>query len=157
MNPVLPSLTAHLTLPSPPTAVQLQFSNFYLGIAQGALAKASAYTVANTRAWPFSGDVKQKGTEEFYVQEIYGALQAKVWALEAQLDGLGSLIGEIISRKDRESVTAAERGNVAVRIAGGKVNSTEISLEVTSKIYEVLGARSIALKAGFDHFFRNAR
>lgn len=48
--------------------IQLTFSNFYLGIAQGALKKAAKYTAKNTRAWPFSGDVKAKGTDEFYVQ-----------------------------------------------------------------------------------------
>lgn len=37
--------------------IQLVFSNFYLGIAQGALDFASKYTVTSTRAWPFGGDV----------------------------------------------------------------------------------------------------
>lgn len=37
--------------------IQLVFSNFYLGIALGALQYASKYTVSSTRAWPFGGDV----------------------------------------------------------------------------------------------------
>lgn len=45
---------ASLLLPT----IQLVFSNFYLGIAQGALDYASKYTVKNTRAWPFGGDVR---------------------------------------------------------------------------------------------------
>ena len=153
------------------SAIQLAFVNFYLGIAQGALSKAATYTVANTRAWPFSGDVKDKAIDEFYIQEIYGTLQSKVWGLEAQVDSAGDLISELLSREDRTSVTAEERGNVAARIAGAKVTSTEIGLEVTSqcvflplrrslskrpfrrRVYEVLGARSIALKAGFSHFW----
>jgi alkylation response protein AidB-like acyl-CoA dehydrogenase len=44
---------ASLLLPS----IQLVFSNFYLGIALGALDYASKYTVKNTRPWPFGGDV----------------------------------------------------------------------------------------------------
>lgn len=140
-------------------AIQLEFVNFYLGIAQGALAKAAQYTVKNTRGWPFSGEghVKPRGVDEFYVQEIYGTLQAKVWGLEAQVDSVGEILGELIDREDRESVTAEERGNVSARVAAAKVTSTEIGLEVTSQIYEVLGARSIAQKAGFDHFYRNIR
>ncbi|GAA5841108.1 hypothetical protein JCM5353_003653, partial [Sporobolomyces roseus] len=47
-------------------AIQLHVVSFYLGIAEGALAKASKYTVANTRAWPYSGDVKATGHQEFY-------------------------------------------------------------------------------------------
>jgi len=44
---------ASLLLPT----IQLVFSNFYLGIALGAQDYASKYTVKNTRAWPFGGDV----------------------------------------------------------------------------------------------------
>lgn len=38
-------------------SIQLVFSNFYLGIALGALQYASKYTASSTRAWPFGGDV----------------------------------------------------------------------------------------------------
>lgn len=44
---------ASLLLPT----IQLVFSNFYLGIAQGALDFASKYTATQTRAWPYGGDV----------------------------------------------------------------------------------------------------
>ena len=37
--------------------IQLVFSNFYLGIAIGALEFAKRYTATSTRAWPFGGDV----------------------------------------------------------------------------------------------------
>jgi alkylation response protein AidB-like acyl-CoA dehydrogenase len=40
--------------------IQLVFSNFYLGIALGALKYASDYTTKKTRAWPFGGDVSSK-------------------------------------------------------------------------------------------------
>jgi alkylation response protein AidB-like acyl-CoA dehydrogenase len=39
-------------------AIQLVFSNFYLGIALGAQAFAAKYTLKNTRAWPCGGDVR---------------------------------------------------------------------------------------------------
>lgn len=44
---------ASLLLP----AIQLVFSNFYLGIALGAQRYAAKYTLSGTRAWPFGGDV----------------------------------------------------------------------------------------------------
>lgn len=37
--------------------IQLQFSNFYLGIALGALDTAKKYTTTTTRPWPYGGDV----------------------------------------------------------------------------------------------------
>lgn len=45
---------ASLLLPT----IQLVFTNFYLGIALGALDYAAKYTVKNTRAWPYGGDVR---------------------------------------------------------------------------------------------------
>lgn len=47
---------ASLLLPT----IQLVFSNFYLGIALGAQDFASKYTVKNTRAWPYGGDVRYR-------------------------------------------------------------------------------------------------
>lgn len=81
--------------------IQLEFVNFYLGIAQGALAKAAKYTNANTRGWPYSADPKSTGAEEFYIQDIYGQLQSKVWGLEAQVDRVGDQVQELVDRKDR--------------------------------------------------------
>ena len=40
--------------------IQLVFSNFYVGVAQGALNAASKYTATSTRAWPYGGDNKEK-------------------------------------------------------------------------------------------------
>lgn len=46
-------------------SIQLVFSNFYLGIALGALQYASKYTVSGTRAWPFGGDVSKYLPQRF--------------------------------------------------------------------------------------------
>ncbi|SCV71508.1 BQ2448_3096 [Microbotryum intermedium] len=137
-------------------AIQLQFINFYTGSAQGALKKGAQFTAKNTRGWPFAADPKQTGIEEFYIQALYGEWQAKLWALEAQVDQAGEIIGRLLARENRQ-ITEEERGYAAVRIAAAKVTSTEFALEVTSKIYEALGSRSIALRAGFAHFFNNVR
>lgn len=48
-------------------SIQLVFSNFYLGIALGALQYASKYTVSSTRAWPFGGDVSKCLPQQFYI------------------------------------------------------------------------------------------
>lgn len=107
----------------------------YLGISKGALAKAAKYTVKNTRPWPFAGDIKSKATDEFYIQSIYGDLQAKVWGVEAQLNHVGELLKGLIERsiEDRSKLSANERGEVAVRVAAGKVVAIDVGLEVTSR------------------------
>ncbi|KJX94723.1 acyl-CoA dehydrogenase like protein [Zymoseptoria brevis] len=82
---------ASLLLPT----IQLVFSNFYLGIAQGALAAASEYTLKSTRAWPFGGDNKDKAIDEFYILQRYGEFRAHLAAADALTDRAGAEIANL--------------------------------------------------------------
>jgi alkylation response protein AidB-like acyl-CoA dehydrogenase len=137
-------------------AIQLVFTNFYLGITQGALETASAYTRTNTRAWPYGGDNKDRATDEWYLLEGYGQLQSKLWADEAVADRAGTEISEVL-HAPREDLTARRRGEIAVLIAAAKLRAIEDGLETTAKIYELTGARATANAVGLDIFWRNLR
>ncbi len=136
-------------------AIQLVFANFYLGIAEGALETASAYTRERTRPWPYGGDDKQRATEEWYVLEGYGTLQSKLWADEALLDAVGAEISAVL-HAPREELTERRRGEIAVRIAAGKLRIVDDGLEVASKIYELTGARATSNAVGLDIFWRTS-
>jgi alkylation response protein AidB-like acyl-CoA dehydrogenase len=82
---------ASLLLPT----IQAVFSNFYLGIAEGALAAATQYTLKNTRAWPYGGDNKEKATDEFYILERYGEFRAHLAAADALADRVGAEIANL--------------------------------------------------------------
>ena len=164
---------ATLLLPT----IQLVFSNFYLGIAQGALDAAAAYTSKSTRAWPFGGDNKDRATEEFYILERYGGWHSHLLAADALLDRVGSEIaavyreggqhgstfledimnGSTPALATRSTVSAARRGELAALVASGKVVSTDVGLEVTGGVFEVLGSRATGKKYGFDRFWRDVR
>lgn len=137
-------------------AIQLVFANFYLGIAQGALETASAYTRTTTRPWPYGGDNKQHASEEWYLLEGYGELQSKLWADEALLDGAGAEISDVL-HAPREDLTERRRGEIAVRIAAGKLRIVDDGLEIATKVYELTGARASASTVGLDIFWRNLR
>lgn len=137
-------------------AIQLVFANFYLGIAQGALETASAYTRTTTRPWPYGGDNKQHASEEWYLLEGYGELQSKLWADEALLDAVGAEISAVL-HAPREELTERRRGEIAVRIAAGKLRIVDDGLEVATKVYELTGARASASSVGLDIFWRNLR
>lgn len=163
--------------------IQLVFSNFYLGLAQGALDAASRYTNDNSRAWPYGGDNKQFATDEFYVLERYGQYAAHVEAADALTDRAGAKITEVYAEAGlvgstfvgqssgysnghqngdsgiltRGDVTKVRRGEVAAFVAHAKVVNTDIGLEVTSGIFEMLGARATGKKHGFDRFWRDIR
>lgn len=148
-------LGAYNTLNLP--AIQLVFTSFYLGIAQGALKRGLEYTAANTRGWPYQPRPVDRGTDEFYIQEGYGTLQARLWASEAQIDSVIALASSILHNEDRTSVTAEQRAHLAVRVAAAKVNAVDFGLDVTSKVFELQGARSVAGKYGFDLAYRDLR
>ncbi|MDQ1176079.1 monooxygenase [Microbacterium sp. SORGH_AS_0421] len=137
-------------------AIQLVFANFYLGIAQGALETAAAYTRDRTRPWPYGGDDKQRATDEWYLLEGYGTLQSKLWADEALLDAVGAEISAVL-HAPREELTEHRRGEIAVRIAAGKLRIVDDGLEVASKVYELTGARATSNAVGLDIFWRNLR
>ncbi|BEJ15749.1 hypothetical protein CspHIS471_0503540 [Cutaneotrichosporon sp. HIS471] len=136
--------------------IQLVFSNFYLGIAQGALATAKGYTTTTTRPWPFGGDNKDKATDEFYILERYGNFYAHLAAAEALTDKAG-VLASALTAKPRAEVTARERGEFAELVASVKVVNTDTALRVTGGLFEVTGARATASKVGFDRFWRDVR
>ncbi|MGW4523886.1 acyl-CoA dehydrogenase family protein [Amycolatopsis sp. NPDC004378] len=137
-------------------AIQLVFTNFYLGIAQGALDAGLAYTRERTRPWPYGGDDKDAAADEWYILDGYGDLQAKLWAAEALADKAGAAISEVL-HAPRENLTPEARGELAVLIAAAKQRVIETGLEIGTKIFELTGARASASKYGLDRFWRNLR
>lgn len=148
-------LGAYNTLNLP--AIQLVFTSFYLGIAQGALARGLQYTKANTRGWPYAGQPVTRGTDEFYIQEGYGTLQARLWASEAQIEKVIEEASAILHTEPRQKVTAEQRAKLAVHVAAAKVAITDTGLDITSRVYELQGARSVSGKYGFDVAYRDLR
>lgn len=135
--------------------LQLVFVNLYLGIAEGALAAAGIYTRTASRPWPYAGDVKERASDEFHVQETYGELRSKLWAAEALAERAAALIEAINDHPD--TVTLAERGEAEVVIAAAKQVAIDVGLEVTNRIFDVTGARATANAVGLDIYWRNIR
>lgn len=76
--------------------------------------------------------------------------------MEALTDQVGTQLSQIL-HGDREAVTARQRGEIAVRVAAAKQRAIDVGLEVTSRIFEVTGARATASSVGLDRFWRNLR
>lgn len=138
-------------------AIQLVFTSFYLGIAEGALQRGVKYTAANTRAWPYAGQPQARGTDEFYIQEGYGTLQARLWASGAQVDNVVREASDILHTSPRQAVTAEQRATLAVHVAAAKIVTVDVGLDITSRVYELQGARSVSGKYGFDVAYRDLR
>jgi alkylation response protein AidB-like acyl-CoA dehydrogenase len=136
-----------------PCIAQLVLGNVYLGIAQGALAIAKPYTHTQRRAWPASG--VSSADEDPYLLARYGDFYLQLESARLLADAAGSALDAAWDAK--EAVTPEARGRAAVAIAATKVATTRASLDVSTRIFDVMGARSTTAKLRLDRFFRNAR
>lgn len=132
---------------------QLIMTNLYLGLARGAFHEARRYVREDARPW-FAAGV-QRHADDPYVQERFGEFWLRVQAAQALADLAGLKLDAALARGP--SVTADERGEVAVAGAQAKVLAHRAALEVGSEIFDVTGASSTAARHGYDRYWRNAR
>ncbi|MFG1401018.1 acyl-CoA dehydrogenase family protein [Xanthobacter sediminis] len=132
---------------------QLLIVNIYLGTAQGALAEASRYIREVSRPWQASGVAR--ASEDPYILEHYGDLDVEVRASVALGDVAAQELEKALARGD--AITPAERNLAAAAIYAAKVHATRTGLEVTSRIFELMGARATASRHAYDRFWRNIR
>jgi alkylation response protein AidB-like acyl-CoA dehydrogenase len=132
---------------------QLILSNIFLGIAEGALDEARNYTLAQTRPWIAS--TAQNATEDPYVLANYGSFFVNLQAAQALTD----IAGESLQRawESGDAITENQRGKCALDVATSKVTTSKVGLEITSRMFEVMGARAAAGPARIDRFWRNLR
>ncbi|MER9580808.1 SfnB family sulfur acquisition oxidoreductase [Mesorhizobium sp. M0276] len=121
-----------------------------LGIARAALADAIAFTKAHAR--PFFETNYQHGWEDPHVIAAIGDLAVRVNAASALTERAGRFVD--IAAADPTEDTVAE---ASIAVAEAKAVTTEASLYVASKLFELTGARSTLEQFGFDRHWRNAR
>lgn len=132
---------------------QITFANIYLGIAQGALEAAKDYTKTQTRPWLTSG--VNSASQDPYILHHYGEMWVNLHSATVLTDKAGEVLDAAWEKQ--QQLTAEERGECAIAIATAKVAATKVGLDITSRIFEVMGTRSTASKYGFDRYWRNLR
>jgi alkylation response protein AidB-like acyl-CoA dehydrogenase len=132
---------------------QLIMANLYASIAVGAFETARRYTLEQSRPWPDSGVTR--AADEPYIQHRYAGL----WLLIKPALVLADLAAARLDAAWRRgaALTAAERGEVAVAVAEAKVLAHRAAMEVSSQMFELVGARATSQTLGLDRFWRNAR
>ncbi len=132
---------------------QIALTENYLGNALGALRQAAEYTREHVKAWSMSG--QSQAVEDPYLLLRTGEL----WM---QLRGAVAL-SELANRhfeqawQQGEALTAAQRGALSIDVAAARSMAARVALQVTSQIFEMVGARATASGNGFDRFWRNVR
>lgn len=133
--------------------IQAAFTTIYVGAARGALTDAADYVRTTTRPWLHSG--VERASEDPPVLERFGQLEARLRAAEALADRANEQVQAGLDLG--ESLTERERGEIAVTVYAAKVVATEVTLDTTSRVFELQGARSAHRDYGFDRRWRDVR
>lgn len=112
--------------------------HIYLGIAEGAFAELRR------------------------VQEPSLVQRVRAGELFVELEGASALAERARRELDaswsrQETLTAHQRAETAIAIALAKVATTRAGLSVTTRLFELLGARSALRPTALDRYFRNLR
>ncbi|MDM9384097.1 acyl-CoA dehydrogenase family protein [Chlorogloeopsis sp. ULAP01] len=132
---------------------QLTKTYVYLGIAEGAITAAKEYTATQTKPWITSGVDSAK--KDPYILYHYGELWTELQAAIALSDRTAAQVQQASEKEG--NLTAEERGEIAIAVFAAKSFATRVGLDITNKIFEVMGTRSTASKYGFDRYWRDLR
>jgi alkylation response protein AidB-like acyl-CoA dehydrogenase len=133
--------------------VQLTKTYIYLGITEGAFDAARHYTTTMTRPWMTSG--VDSASKDPYILHHYGELWMQ---LQAALALTQQAAQQVQAAWDKGwALTHEERGEVAIAVYAAKAMATNVGLDTTSRLFELMGARSTSKQYGFDRYWRDLR
>jgi alkylation response protein AidB-like acyl-CoA dehydrogenase len=133
--------------------LQLGFGNLYLGVARGALEHGRRITLARKNAWFLSS--AELYQDDPFIQRSYGEFLSHLVAAEALADSLNPTYDEALDKGF--DFTLDDRAVLEQAVAQLKVVSTDIGLEITSRIFETTGSSSATATSGLDLYWRNLR
>lgn len=120
------------------------------GIARGALGDTLDFTRKYARPW-FETSF-ERGSEDPHVIHAAGELAIRVNAVDALLERAGRFVDRAAAEPTEQTVAEA-----SIAVAEAKALSTEVSVHVASKLFELTGSRSTLEEYGLDRHWRNAR
>ncbi|KAF1048393.1 acyl-CoA dehydrogenase family protein [Xylophilus sp.] len=136
-----------------PLIAQLVLCHTFLGIAEGSFDEARHYTRAEARPW-FKSRADHI-TADPYVLSHYGEFYTGLEGARLLVERAAALLDA--AWDTGPSLGDAQRGALAVAIAAAKVAATRIGLELSSRLFEVTGARATHAALRLDRHWRNLR
>jgi alkylation response protein AidB-like acyl-CoA dehydrogenase len=136
-----------------PLVAQLILVNIYIGIAEGAFEDARQYTLKEARPRIATGE--SVAADDPQVQASFGDFVTSLEVMRVLGDRAERRLGAALARGD--SLSEAERGDVAMATAAAKVAATRGGLDICNRLFEVIGARSTHAELGLDRHWRNLR
>lgn len=127
-------------------------NHLYLGITEGALKAAYSYTKEQTRPRSIT---HTSAIEDPIIQHHYGQFYVQVEAANLVVKKADQLLQSLWDQP--ESITEKGRSELDDALQTAKIFTTQVGLDITSRIFEVMGSRATSNAYGFDRFWRNLR
>jgi alkylation response protein AidB-like acyl-CoA dehydrogenase len=144
-EPVYPTIRTHIA--------QTILIHILLGMAEGAFEEAKKYTKTVSKPW-LTSHVSEAKLDPYTIRQ-YGELFVQLNASAALAQNAVEALRYVWDKE--QALTARERGECGIIIATAKVSVAKTAIEVTSRMFEVMGARATSSKYQFDRFWRNVR
>ncbi|MES2942080.1 MAG: acyl-CoA dehydrogenase family protein, partial [Pseudomonadota bacterium] len=132
---------------------QIILTEIYIGNAQGALAEAVSYSRTQTQPWVMAE--VSRAVDDPLLQLRAGEMWASLRAAVALSEQANAAFQTIWARG--LVLTEAERGDAAMLVAAARSIAAKTALQITSQIFELMGARATTAHNGFDRYWRNVR
>jgi SfnB family sulfur acquisition oxidoreductase len=143
----------HLTFDGPQTYgafAQLLHAALDAGIARAALDEAARFVTTKSRPYP-DAEV-ERAADDPLVVHAFGEMELQVRATE-------SLLAEAGRAVDRANavLTAESAAEASLAVAAARASSTQASVDVSSRLFEVAGTSSALDSLNLHRHWRNAR
>jgi alkylation response protein AidB-like acyl-CoA dehydrogenase len=129
------------------------FAAIFTGLAIGALDEAADYARSKSRPWIESTD--QRPQNDPLILERYGQLWIDVQSARTLTERAVAAVDA--ARERGTNLSWTQRGEAVTLANAARVHAGEIALNVSSRLFEITGARSSAREHGLDRFWRDAR
>ncbi len=127
-------------------------NHLYLGITEGALENALRYTREQTRP---RDAFQVSAIEDPIIQHHYGTFYVQLEAANLVVAKADQLLQQLWEQPNSITPEHLKQLNYALQVA--KIITTQTGLDITSRIFEVMGSRATASKYSFDRYWRNLR
>lgn len=129
---------------------QLMHAAIDAGIARAAVTEAAAFVTTKSRPYPDAG--VERAADDPLVQHAFGEMELQTRAAEALLAEAGRAVDR--ANADLTAATAAE---ASLAVAAARAATTQASVDVSSRLFEVAGTRSALDSLNLNRHWRNAR
>ncbi|MET1076398.1 MAG: acyl-CoA dehydrogenase family protein [Pseudomonas sp.] len=136
-----------------PLIAQLIFVNLFLGISEGAFEDARQYSLHQARPW-FKSPADSVAADP-YILRHYGEFWVGLEGVRLLTERANALLDR--AWQQQQDLSAETRGELALAIATAKVAASRTGLDLTSRLFEVGGARATHAALRLDRYWRNLR